>query len=136
MEVELYTDSKETSRPADRKDSRWVGVRMQIKILTRADLPTPPDPSTTNLYSRMAGSLHRTAPAVCTGKTGRGVERKIFNTQSKTKSNKGGIPLCFFAKMFPPLEKRKDSSHSWSCTHNNGGGTPISGSAAAAGWRR
>lgn len=33
----------------------------QEGILTRADLPTPPEPNTTSLYSRMAGSLHQTA---------------------------------------------------------------------------
>lgn len=42
----------------------WGGLGQeagQEGILTRADLPTPPEPKTTSLYSRMVGSLHQTA---------------------------------------------------------------------------
>lgn len=40
------------------------------RILTRADLPTPPEPNTTSLYSRMAGLLHRTAQQSALDKRG------------------------------------------------------------------
>lgn len=34
---------------------------MQCVLRTSADLPTPPEPNTTSLYSRMAGSRHQSA---------------------------------------------------------------------------
>lgn len=45
--------------------------RVQEGILTRADLPTPPEPNTTSLYSRMAGLLHRTAQQSALDKWGK-----------------------------------------------------------------
>lgn len=40
-------------------------------ILTKADLPTPPEPNTTSLYSRMAGLLHWTAQQSALDKQGK-----------------------------------------------------------------
>lgn len=40
-------------------------------ILTKADLPTPPEPNTTSLYSRMAGLFHWTAQQSALDKQGK-----------------------------------------------------------------
>lgn len=59
-----------------------MGLEDGQRILTRADLPTPPEPSTTSLYSRIAGSIHRTAQQSALEKQGgekkkkRGADRK------------------------------------------------------------
>lgn len=57
----------------------------QEDILTRADLPTPPEPNTTNLYSRMAGSLHWTAQQSVLDKNGGGMGQKTTNVKNQAK---------------------------------------------------
>lgn len=43
----------------------------QERILTRADLPTPPEPNTTSLYSRMVGLFPWTAKQSALDKRGK-----------------------------------------------------------------
>lgn len=75
---------------------RWgVGTGQeagQEGILTRADLPTPPEPNTTSLYSRMVGSLHQTAKQSAVDKweekqNGRDKLRKGEEKKTKQKEN-------------------------------------------------
>lgn len=51
--------------------------------LTRADLPTPPEPNTTSLYSRMAGLLHRTANNLHWTNGGEKQNKNVSNSEEK-----------------------------------------------------
>lgn len=120
---------------------------VQEGILTRADLPTPPEPNTTSLYSRMAGLLHRTAQQSALDKRGKAKRDKMRNLQKQRQFKKNKTRSNFLFKqnkgIFPvwslsfSTQERKDSSHSWRLWTRSSTtmeGTPISG--AASGWRR
>lgn len=80
--------------------------------LTRADLPTPPEPNTTSLYSRMAGLLHRTANNLHWTNGGKSKIR-TFQTAKKKKQTKKKQLTLFSSKtndFFPCLTS--EFSHS------------------------
>lgn len=128
-----------------RNTTEVSGMGGQDVILTRADLPTPPEPNTTSLYSRMAGSLHRTAQQSALDKQGEkqnerwetqreaDKRNKIFSRQLLKRKTMEFSPSC--VPSFSTSE-RKDSSHSWRLWTRSSTmeGTPIR--EAAAGWRR
>lgn len=50
-------------------------------ILTRADLPTPPEPNTTSLYSRMARWFHQTAQQTAVNKQVKAKKKKRWGNK-------------------------------------------------------
>lgn len=89
------------------------------RILTRADLPTPPEPNTTSLYSRMAGLLHRTAQQSALDKKGRSKIGQIkweswknWGNETNKNQTRSSFPLKLNKGIFPesglwvfPLQK-------------------------------
>lgn len=67
---------------------RRVQRRVRKVILTRADLPTPPEPNTTSLYSRMVGSFPQTAKQSALDKRKKTRMRKLQKNAAQNNNKK------------------------------------------------